>query len=51
VPFFLGMALGDLTVGSLWSLIGVFMEKPSINLFPDRRNGFINAIIFSVARR
>ena len=34
VPFFLGMALGDLTVGSLWSLIGVFMDETIYQPFP-----------------
>ena len=34
VPFFLGMALGDLTVGSLWSLIGIFMDETIYQPFP-----------------
>ena len=28
IPFFLGLILGDLTIGSLWSLIGIWLHQP-----------------------
>ena len=34
VPFFLGLALGDLAIGSVWSLIGVFMNTTIYQPFP-----------------
>ncbi len=34
VPFFLGLALGDLVMGSLWSLIGVLMDETIYQPFP-----------------
>jgi len=33
LPFFLGLVLGDYTTGALWSLIGVFGNLPSYNIF------------------
>lgn len=33
LPFFLGLVLGDYTTGALWSLIGVFGNVPSYNIF------------------
>ncbi len=33
LPFFLGLVLGDYTMGAIWSLIGVFGNVPSYNIF------------------
>ncbi len=33
LPFFLGLVLGDYTAGAVWSLIGVFGNVPSYNIF------------------
>jgi hypothetical protein len=33
LPFFLGLVLGDYTVGALWSLIGVVWDVPTLQIF------------------
>ena len=34
VPFFLGLMLGDLFIGSVWSIIGIAMDRTIYSLFP-----------------
>ncbi|HID57451.1 TPA: hypothetical protein EYP37_13030 [Candidatus Poribacteria bacterium] len=34
VPFFLGLALGDLSLGSVWSIIGIAMNTTIYQPFP-----------------
>ena len=34
VIFAIGLMLGDFIVGSLWSLLGVFMKTPMYNFWP-----------------
>lgn len=33
IPFFLGLILGDYTVGALWSLIGLLIQTPAYKIF------------------
>lgn len=33
IPFFLGLILGDYTVGSIWALIGVFFHIPTYKIY------------------
>jgi len=33
LPFFLGLVLGDYTMGALWSLIGVVWDVPTLRIF------------------
>ncbi|UCH33357.1 MAG: hypothetical protein JSV65_12325 [Armatimonadota bacterium] len=36
VPFFLGLILGEITVGSLWTIIGVVIGIPTYDFWPGR---------------
>ena len=33
VPFFLGLILGDYTIGSIWSLIGCIFSIPTYRIY------------------
>ena len=33
LPFFLGLILGDCTMGTLWSLIGLMLDTPTYNFW------------------
>ncbi|MDW8289915.1 MAG: DUF6784 domain-containing protein, partial [Armatimonadota bacterium] len=33
LPFFLGLVLGDYTMGAVWSLIGVVWDVPTLQIF------------------
>ncbi|MBC8143709.1 MAG: hypothetical protein H7Y38_19950 [Armatimonadetes bacterium] len=33
VPFFLGLVLGDYTIGALWSLLGLYLGTPTYRVF------------------
>lgn len=33
IPFFLGLILGDFTVGALWSLLGLLLETPTYKIY------------------
>ena len=33
VPFFLGMILGQMTIGSIWSIIGVIIKRKIYSFF------------------
>ena len=33
LPFFLGLILGDYTIGSLWALLGVTLGIPTYKIF------------------
>ena len=34
VPFFLGVALGDYIVGSIWGILGILTDTPLYHFFP-----------------
>lgn len=34
IPFFLGLALGDFVLGSIWSLLSVILDKPLYQFWP-----------------
>jgi hypothetical protein len=34
-PFFIGLVLGDFTIGSLWSIVGVVLDVPMYRVFPN----------------
>jgi hypothetical protein len=36
VPFFLGLILGEVTVGSLWTLLGIALGIPTYDFWPGR---------------
>ena len=33
IPFFLGLILGDYTIGALWSLVGLMIQTPAYKIF------------------
>ena len=33
IPFFLGLVLGDYTIGSLWSLLALYLETPTYRIY------------------
>lgn len=36
LPFFLGLMLGEITIGSLWTIIGIVMGIPTYDFWPGR---------------
>ena len=36
VPFFLGLMLGEITVGSLWTIVGILLGIPTYDFWPGR---------------
>jgi len=36
VPFFLGLILGEITVGSLWTIVGIVLGIPTYDFWPGR---------------
>ena len=33
LPFFLGLILGDYTIGSLWSLLALYLQTPTYRIY------------------
>ena len=33
IPFFLGLILGDYTIGALWSLLGLYLGVPAYKIY------------------
>ena len=38
LPFFLGLILGEITVGSLWTLVGIALGIPTYDFWPGKYN-------------
>jgi hypothetical protein len=38
LPFFLGLILGEITVGSLWTIVGIALGIPTYDFWPGRPN-------------
>ena len=36
VPFFLGLILGEITVGSLWTIVGIALNTPTYDFWPGK---------------
>lgn len=36
LPFFFGLILGEITVGSLWTIIGIILNMPTYDFWPGR---------------
>lgn len=36
LPFFFGLILGEITIGSLWTLIGIYLDIPTYDFWPGR---------------
>jgi hypothetical protein len=36
IPFFLGLILGEITIGSLWTIIGIVLGIPTYDFWPGR---------------
>lgn len=36
IPFFLGLILGEVTIGSLWTIIGIILGIPTYDFWPGR---------------
>ena len=38
LPFFYGLILGEITIGSLWTIVGIIMGTPTYDFWPGRPN-------------
>ncbi|MGB9588606.1 MAG: DUF6784 domain-containing protein, partial [Armatimonadota bacterium] len=36
LPFFFGLILGEITIGSLWSIIGIVLGVPTYDFWPGK---------------
>jgi hypothetical protein len=36
LPFFLGLILGEITIGSLWTIVGIVLGIPTYDFWPGK---------------
>jgi hypothetical protein len=44
IPFFLGLILGEITIGSLWTIIGIVLGIPTYDFWPGKYNQILGSM-------